>query len=240
MQLLVFLEKVQLSINISCLSYTNSQGLNVEQRKRLSIAVEMVAKPELLLFLDEPTSGLDSQTAWSICMLLRKLANSGQAILITIHQPSSQLFELFDRLLLLDSSGRVAYFGDTGTDSAAVIEYFERDGSVTCDSSQNPAEWILDLSKDSKIHEKWKTSPERQKILSQITQFQEIPGEKENPDISLGAQQYAAPITTQLWTLTLRTFAEYWRDPVYLYGKLTLCVVTVSVAIRRTRTCAQL
>ena len=57
------------------------EGLNVEQRKRLTIGVELVAKPELLLFLDEPTSGLDSQTAWSICTLLRKLANHGQAIL---------------------------------------------------------------------------------------------------------------------------------------------------------------
>lgn len=62
------------------------EGLNVEQRKRLTIGVEMAAKPQLLLFLDEPTSGLDSQTAWSICTLLRKLANNGQAILCTIHQ----------------------------------------------------------------------------------------------------------------------------------------------------------
>lgn len=57
------------------------EGLNVEQRKRLTIAVELAAKPALLLFLDEPTSGLDSQTAWSIVALLRKLANNGQAIL---------------------------------------------------------------------------------------------------------------------------------------------------------------
>ena len=76
-------------------------GLNVEQRKKLSIGVELVAKPSLLLFLDEPTSGLDSQSAWSIIKILRSLANSGQAILCTIHQPSATLFEEFDRLLLL-------------------------------------------------------------------------------------------------------------------------------------------
>jgi ABC-type multidrug transport system ATPase subunit len=76
-------------------------GLNVEQRKRLTIGVELAAKPGLLLFLDEPTSGLDSQTAWSIATLIRKLANNGQAILCTIHQPSGILFQQFDRLLLL-------------------------------------------------------------------------------------------------------------------------------------------
>lgn len=81
-------------------------GLNVEQRKRLTIAVELAAKPELLLFLDEPTSGLDSQTAWSILTLLKKLANNGQAILCTIHQPSAILFQEFNHLLFLASGGR--------------------------------------------------------------------------------------------------------------------------------------
>jgi ABC-type multidrug transport system ATPase subunit len=63
-----------------------SQGLNVEQRKLLTIGVELAAKPKLLLFLDEPTSGLDSQSSWAICAFLRKLADAGQAILCTVHQ----------------------------------------------------------------------------------------------------------------------------------------------------------
>lgn len=83
------------------------EGLNVEQRKRLTIGVEMVAKPELLLFLDEPTSGLDSQTSWSILDLLKKLTDNGQAILCTIHQPSAMLFSRFDRLLFLAKGGQV-------------------------------------------------------------------------------------------------------------------------------------
>jgi len=87
------------------------EGLNVEQRKRLTIGVELVAKPELLLFLDEPTSGLDSQTSWNILQLLRKLTSHGQAILCTIHQPSAILFENFDRLLFLAKGGKTVYFG---------------------------------------------------------------------------------------------------------------------------------
>lgn len=81
-------------------------SLNVEARKRLTIGVELASKPELLLFLDEPTSGLDGQSAWNIVRFLRKLADQGQAILCTIHQPSSLLFSSFDRLLLLETGGK--------------------------------------------------------------------------------------------------------------------------------------
>ena len=80
-------------------------SLGVEARRRLMIGVELASKPELLLFLDEPTSGLDCQSAWNIIRFLRKLADHGQAILCTIHQPSSLLFESFDQLLLLQRGG---------------------------------------------------------------------------------------------------------------------------------------
>ena len=91
-------------------------SLGVEARKRLTIGVELASKPELLLFLDEPTSGLDGQSAWNIIRFLRKLADHGQAILCTIHQPSSLLFESFDRLLLLERGGEtVCAFLKTAT-----------------------------------------------------------------------------------------------------------------------------
>src|SRR6201999_1874326 len=100
------------------------EGLNVEQRKRLTIGVELAAKPQLLLFLDEPTSGLDSQTSWSILNLLEKLKDNGQAILCTIHQPSAMLFQRFDRLLFLAKGGKTVYFGAIGESSKTLIEYF--------------------------------------------------------------------------------------------------------------------
>lgn len=89
------------------------EGLNVEQRKRLTIGVELAAKPPLLLFVDEPTSGLDSQTSWAIVDLLEKLSKAGQSILCTVHQPSAMLFQRFDRLLLLAEGGRTVYFGSS-------------------------------------------------------------------------------------------------------------------------------
>ncbi len=95
--------------------------------------------------MDEPTSGLDSQTAWSIVTLIRKLADNGQAILCTIHQPSAVLFQRFDRLLLLAKGGRTVYFGDIGPSSRTLIDYFENGGAKPCDEKRNPAEWMLEV-----------------------------------------------------------------------------------------------
>src|ERR1700709_1169649 len=120
-------------------------GLNVEQRKRLTIGVELAAKPQLLLFLDEPTSGLDSQTSWAICDLMEKLTKHGQAILCTIHQPSAMLFERFDRLLFLKKGGQTVYFGELGKNASTLIDYFERNGGFQCPKDANPAEWMLEI-----------------------------------------------------------------------------------------------
>ena len=87
-------------------------GLSIEQRKRVTLAVELVAKPTLL-FLDEPTSGLDGQSAYNIVRFMRRLVDGGQAVLCTIHQPSAVLFDSFDSLLLLAKGGRMAYFGES-------------------------------------------------------------------------------------------------------------------------------
>jgi ABC-type multidrug transport system ATPase subunit len=113
------------------------EGLNVEQRKLLTIGVELAAKPALLIFLDEPTSGLDSQSSWAICSFLRKLAEHGQAVLSTIHQPSALLFQEFDRLLFLAKGGRTVYFGDIGDQSRTLLDYFESNGARVCGANEN-------------------------------------------------------------------------------------------------------
>lgn len=123
---------------------SSGNGLNQEQRKRLTIGVELASKPELLMFLDEPTSGLDSGAAFNIVRFLRKLADAGQAILCTIHQPSAVLFEHFDQLLLLKSGGRTVYFGELGHDSKNLLDYLERNGAKKCPPKENPAEFMLE------------------------------------------------------------------------------------------------
>lgn len=159
-------------------------GLNVEQRKRLTIGVELVAKPELLLFLDEPTSGLDSQTSWNILQLLRKLTQHGQAILCTIHQPSAMLFEHFDRLLFLAKGGRTVYFGEVGKGSHTLIEYFERNGAHKCPPGENPAEWMLSAigaSPGSKVehdwHQVWRASEEYQGVQQELARLKSGAGQ---------------------------------------------------------------
>lgn len=122
-------------------------GLSVEERKRVTIGVELAAKPEALLFLDEPTSGLDSNGALSIVRFLRKLADeSGLAILCTIHQPSAILFQEFDDILLLARGGREVYFGPIGENGATIIDYFERNYAPAAAHDANPAEYILEVS----------------------------------------------------------------------------------------------
>lgn len=115
-------------------------GLNQEQRKRVTIAVELASKPKMLFFLDEPTSGLDSLGAFNIVRLLRKLTDSGQSVLCTIHQPSAVLFEHFDELLLLKSGGKLVYHGELGPNFSTLINYFERNGGNKIGPSANPAE----------------------------------------------------------------------------------------------------
>ncbi|KAF7867296.1 hypothetical protein EAF04_005379 [Stromatinia cepivora] len=224
-------------------------GLNIEQRKRLSIGVELVAKPELVLFLDEPTSGLDSQTAWSTCSLLRKLADHGQAVLCTIHQPSSQLFRMFDCLLLLNDHGETVYFGDIGQDASKLIGYFETLGAPMCRPEDNPAEWVLNVIShnnhssmstmrsekspaetgsrewDSNWSQKWSESPQRQAAQQYLQQFTMASGSSpEGRAFKTPVRsEYATSFFRQLVIVTERIFQEYWRDPTYLYSKLALC-----------------
>lgn len=85
------------------------KGLSGGERKRLAFASEALTDPPLLI-CDEPTSGLDSFMAASVVQVLKKLSQRGKTVILTIHQPSSELFELFDKILLM-AEGRVAFLG---------------------------------------------------------------------------------------------------------------------------------
>ncbi|CUM65810.1 uncharacterized protein PRCAT00003458001 [Priceomyces carsonii] len=207
------------------------EGLNVEQRKRLTIGVELAAKPKLLLFLDEPTSGLDSQTAWSICKLIRKLADHGQAILCTIHQPSALLLQEFDRLLFLQKGGRTVYFGDLGDNCNTLINYFEKYGAKSCPEDANPAEWMLEVvgaapgsHANQDYFEVWKNSAEFLKVQSELEYMEKELVQRPRDTSPEAHKRFAASLWKQYILVTKRVFEQSWRDPGYLYSKLFLVV----------------
>lgn len=208
------------------------EGLNVEQRKLLTIGVELAAKPKLLLFLDEPTSGLDSQSSWSIVAFLRKLASAGQAILCTIHQPSAILFQEFDRLLFLARGGKTVYFGELGENSRTLLDYFESNGARKCGEDENPAEYMLEIVNAGKNNRGedwfnvWKASQEAQNVQHEINQLHES---KRNDAVNLasetGASEFAMPLALQIYECTYRNFQQYWRMPSYVMAKFGLCAI---------------
>jgi ATP-binding cassette subfamily G (WHITE) protein 2 (PDR) len=218
------------------------EGLNVEQRKRLTIGVELAAKPALLLFLDEPTSGLDSQTSWAILDLLDKLKKNGQAILCTIHQPSAMLFQRFDRLLFLQRGGKTVYYGDVGANSKILVDYFVRNGGPPCPPAANPAEWMLEVigaapgsHTDIDWHQTWRDSAEYREVKRHLAELKSERGQAEALQRTMSAQkredkaayrEFAAPFMTQLRETMARVFQQYWRTPSYIYSKTFLCTMS--------------
>ncbi|KAJ3026927.1 UNVERIFIED_CONTAM: ATP-binding cassette sub- G member 1 [Siphonaria sp. JEL0065] len=113
------------------------KGVSGGERKRCAMAMEMVTNPQVL-FLDEPTSGLDTFTAFSVIQSLRTIAHEdARTVVATIHQPSSEIFHLFDDLLLL-ADGRIMYQGPAHD----AIDYFRRLG-YPCPKTSNPADFFF-------------------------------------------------------------------------------------------------
>ena len=209
------------------------QGLNQEQRKRLTIGVELASKPELLMFLDEPTSGLDSGAAFNIVRFLRKLSDAGQAVLCTIHQPSAVLFEHFDELILLKSGGQVVYHGPLGRDSQDLIGYFESNGANRCPPKANPAEYMLEVIgagdpnyKGRDWAEVWAASPQQNERARGIEDMIERRRHVEPSKNLKDDREYAAPLSTQTTAVVRRSFISYWRSPNYIVGKFILHIMT--------------
>ncbi|TVY47802.1 Protein SNQ2 [Lachnellula occidentalis] len=200
-------------------------GLSIEQRKRLTIGVELVSKPSILIFLDEPTSGLDGQAAFNTVRFLRKLADVGQAVLVTIHQPSATLFAQFDTLLLLARGGKTVYFGDIGDNADTLKGYFARN-DAPCPTTSNPAEHMIDvvsgnIAKGKDWHEIWLASPEYQHTTEELeriitTAAAAPPGSTDD------GREFATPLWTQIKIVTHRMNLSLYRNTDYINNKFAL------------------
>ncbi|XP_021295062.1 ABC transporter G family member 35-like [Herrania umbratica] len=194
-------------------------GLSTEQRKRLTIAVELVANPSII-FMDEPTSGLDARAAAIVMRTVRNTVDTGRTVVCTIHQPSIDIFEAFDELLLMKRGGQVIYSGPLGRNSHKIIEYFESiPGIPKIKEKYNPATWMLEVSSVAAevrlgidFAEHYKSSSLHQRNKALVKELSTPPpGAK---DLYF-ATQYSQSAWGQFKSCLWKQWWTYWRSPDY-------------------------
>ncbi|KAI3716293.1 hypothetical protein L6452_23529 [Arctium lappa] len=194
-------------------------GLSTEQRKRLTIAVELVANPSII-FMDEPTSGLDARAAAIVMRTVRNTVDTGRTVVCTIHQPSIDIFESFDELLLLKRGGEEIYVGPVGRHSCDLIKYFEDiDGVSKIKDGHNPATWMLEISTSaqemalgvdfSEIYTNSELFTRNKALIAELSVPR--PGTK---DLYFPTQ-YVQPFLVQCIASLWKQRWSYWRNPSY-------------------------
>ncbi|XP_022860438.1 pleiotropic drug resistance protein 2-like isoform X2 [Olea europaea var. sylvestris] len=194
-------------------------GLSTEQRKRLTIAVELVANPSII-FMDEPTSGLDARAAAIVMRTVRNTVDTGRTVVCTIHQPSIDIFEAFDELLLMKRGGQVVYGGPLGHHSCLLIEYFQSiPGVPKINEGYNPATWMLEISTPAveaqlnvefaEIYANSDLYRRTQALIKQISS--PAPGSSDLYFPTKYAQSFISQCKACFW----KHYLSYWRHPQY-------------------------
>lgn len=194
-------------------------GLSTEQRKRLTIAVELVANPSII-FMDEPTSGLDARAAAIVMRTVRNTVNTGRTVVCTIHQPSIDIFESFDELLLLKRGGQVIYAGELGRHSHKLVEYFEAiPGVQKITEGYNPATWALEVSSPlsearlnmnfAEIYANSALYRKNQELIKELS----VPS-PDYQDLSFPTK-YSQNFYNQCAANFWKQYRSYWKNPPY-------------------------
>ncbi|XP_071715772.1 pleiotropic drug resistance protein 1-like isoform X1 [Rutidosis leptorrhynchoides] len=194
-------------------------GLSTEQRKRLTIAVELVANPSII-FMDEPTSGLDARAAAIVMRTVRNTVDTGRTVVCTIHQPSIDIFEAFDELYLMKRGGQEIYVGPVGPQSCELIKYFEDiEGVSKIKDGYNPATWMLEVSTSSQEMAMGVDFTEIYKNSELYKRNKALIGELSEPrpgsnDLHFPTQ-YSRSFFTQFQACLWKQRLSYWRNPPY-------------------------
>ncbi|KAM3377924.1 hypothetical protein P3S68_010337 [Capsicum galapagoense] len=194
-------------------------GLSTEQRKRLTIAVELVANPSII-FMDEPTTGLDARSAAIVMRAVKNVAETGRTIVCTIHQPSIDIFEAFDELIILKTGGRMIYWGPVGRNSCKMIEYFEDiSGVPKIKKNYNPATWMLEVTSTSSeaeisidFAEVYKNSALHRNNKELVKKLTFPPAGSEDLHFPT---QFSQNGWGQFKTCVWKQYWSYWRSPPY-------------------------
>ncbi|PSC69376.1 ATP-binding cassette transporter isoform B [Micractinium conductrix] len=208
-------------------------GLSVEQRKRLTIAVELVANPSVV-FMDEPTTGLDARAASLVMSTVRATVNTGRTVVCTIHQPSLDIFEAFDELLVLKPGGVCVYFGPLGWESERLIAYFQAIPCVApCPAQYNPANWMLEQTSPAFEHKLGIDFGEVYKASSVAKEMDAITEAAHQPppgatDLTFESLAVHGPLY-QYWVLLKRFFQMYNRLPDYQLVRLAVTLLVAFV-----------
>jgi len=190
------------------------KGISGGQKKRTSVGVELVTDPALL-FLDEPTSGLDSFSACAMVQLLKKVSESNAAVLCTIHQPSSEVFFLFDILIFL-KDGHVFYQGPV----TEVVSYLLQ-RSFQCPANYNPSDYIMFVSQ-SATNEELEKKDLFMKLNKDLVHDADASGVEEyTQDIVLNVK---ASFFKQLFWLLYRELLNMSRDKASLIGRFGITI----------------
>ncbi|KAL4524950.1 hypothetical protein Ndes2526A_g07047 [Nannochloris sp. 'desiccata'] len=208
-------------------------GLTIEQRKRLTIAVEMVSNPSIL-FMDEPTTGLDARGAALVMSTVRNTAATGRTVVCTIHQPSYAIFESFDELLVLKPGGRCIFNGELGPEASFLISYFSNIPGVEKMKPQlNPANWMLEQTAPRRENElgidfsKIFTASDLAAKATTVTNKASQPLAGSTPLAFKDMKTNA--ILTQFRLIISRLFVVYWRMPAYILVRLAVTVLVTVV-----------
>ncbi|XLR36277.1 hypothetical protein S83_064177 [Arachis hypogaea] len=194
-------------------------GLSTEQRKRLTIAVELVANPSII-FMDEPTSGLDARAAAIVMRTVRNTVNTGRTVVCTIHQPSIDIFDAFDELLLLKRGGEEIYVGPLGRHSSHLISYFEGiNGVQKIKNGYNPATWMLEVTSEAQeealginFAELYKNSDLYRGNKALISELSTPPSASKDLYFTT---KYSQSFITQCKACLWKQNLSYWRNPPY-------------------------
>ncbi|CAI8585681.1 unnamed protein product [Vicia faba] len=233
-----FVEQVMKLVELDSLRHAlvgmpGNSGLSTEQRKRLTIAVELVANPSII-FMDEPTSGLDARAAAIVMRTVRNTVDTGRTVVCTIHQPSIDIFEAFDELLLMKRGGQVIYGGKIGAHSRILIDYFQGIGGIPpIPSGYNPATWVLEVTTpaveekiDSDFAAIYKNSAQFRGVEASILEFEHPPAGSEPLKFdTMYSQNSLSQFFLCLWKQNL----VYWRTPAY--NAMRLYFTTISALI---------